>query len=467
MTRDPPSLAAIVTRRIIFYAALAMFGQLVAVVIQTWSDDLQLGHMAIEHESFALAEGLAGEASGVSYTLPKSLRGRYEQGRRDYFARIRSRSGVVLFSNCDRECAERFLPLNIDPPNFWVRQLSSGKPLNVAGGLLVDRGVEPILVEVAILGDKDHVVNAVFVHEIKDHMAAPMSLLLLVVLAATVFSIRRALKPVAQTAAQIPNINPLKKETRLATDRLPLEVATLTSAINKACDRVGELMRAQRDFTSAISHEVRTPLAIAHLELEKIADPRARKVEGDLKELNQLVEQLTTVARLEGAELIPMQEVDLLDMGEEVVSAMAPLVYASGKTIELVDQGASVFQGHLTLIENAMRNLIDNAIRHTRAQAHIRLEVGPGPAFCVSDDGAIPAVGEMTAGNPPSRRIGLGLKIVSRIVEIHGGRMEIEKPGSGGMMVRLSFPRRDFANALINSGLGFVPTGGVCKPDGS
>lgn len=348
---------------------------------------------------------------------------------------------MVLFSNCDLECAERFLPLNIDPPNFWVRQLAPGKPLKITGGLLVDRGVEPILIEVAILGDQDHVVKAVLLHEIKDHMAAPMSLLLLVVLAATVFSIRRALKPVAQTAAQIQNINPLKKETRLATDRLPFEVATLTSAINKACDRMGELMRAQRDYTSAISHEVRTPLAIAQLELEKVADPRARKVESELEGLNQLVEQLTTVARLEGAELIPMQEVDLLHMGEEVVGATAPLVYASGKTIELVNNGASSFEGYLALIENAMRNLIDNAIRHTGAQAHIRLEVGPGAAFCVSDDGTNPVVGQMMDGNPSPRRLGLGLKIVSRIAEIHGGRMEIEKPKSGGMTVRLSFPR--------------------------
>lgn len=62
----------------------------------------------------------------------------------------------------------------------------------------------------------------------------------------------------------------------------------------------------------------------------------------------------------------------------------------SGKTIELVDQGSSIFQGRQTLIENAMCNLIENAIRHTGAQAHICLEVGSWPAFCVSDDGVAP-----------------------------------------------------------------------------
>ena len=205
MTKKQPSLVTIVVGQIIFYSALAMLGQFLAVVIQAWSDDLQLGHMAIEQESFSLAQGLSRVDGGVSYSLPRSLQARYRQGEHDYFARIRNKSGVVLFSNCDRECVERFLPLNIDPPNFWVRQLAPGKPLNVAGGLLVDRGVEPILVEVAILGDNDHIVNSVLAHEIKDHMATPMSLLLLVVLFATTLSITRALKPVAQTAALVPS----------------------------------------------------------------------------------------------------------------------------------------------------------------------------------------------------------------------------------------------------------------------
>jgi signal transduction histidine kinase len=439
MTKEPPSLAAIVVRWIIFYAAFAMVVQFVAVVGKAWSDDLQLGHMAIEHESFALARGLTGTEGGLSYALPSSLRARYKQGRRDYFARIRNRSGAVLFSNCDRECAERFLPLDFDPPNFWVKQLAPGKPLNVAGGLLVDKGVEPILVEVAILGDRDSVISAVLAHEIRDHMATPMSLLLLAVLAAATLSINGALKPVARAALQVPSINPLNKETRLTTSGLPLEVARLAAAINAACDRVGELMRAQRDFTSAISHEVRTPLAIAHLELEKIEDPRARKIEGDLETLNQLVEQLTTLARLEGADLVPMRSINLRDIAEDIVCAMAPLAYGSGKTIELIDSGGASFDGHPALIENAMRNLVDNAIRHTGPGADIRVEVGPGPRFCVYDNGKKPGPGGQKAIVAAPRRIGLGLKIVQRIAEIHGGRLEVEQLASGGTAACLAF----------------------------
>jgi hypothetical protein len=184
---------------------------------------------------------------------------------------------------------------------------------------------------------------------------------------------------------------------------------------------------------------VRTPLAIAHLELEKIADPRARKVESDLETLNQLVEQLTTLARLEGADLISMQSIDLRHMAEDVVSAMAPLVYASGKTIEFVDNGASEFRGHPTLIENALRNLVDNAIRHTGARAHIRVEVGPGAVFCVCDNGMNSGREQPNAILPSSRRIGLGLKIVNRIAEIHGGRLMVDKLTTGGTKVCFAF----------------------------
>ena len=157
----------------------------------------------------------------------------------------------------------------------------------------------------AIIGDKESVLIAVLAHEVVDHMIIPMSLMLVVVLGATTLSIVQALRPVRRAATLVSGLNPLASGARLPTQGMPQEIAQFTKAINSAFDRVGELVRAQKVFTSAISHEVRTPLAVARLELEKIADFRARKVEQDLEALNQLVEQLTTLARLDGADLAP------------------------------------------------------------------------------------------------------------------------------------------------------------------
>lgn len=435
MSNDPPTLNAVVIRRIVLFSALAMLFQFTAVVVRAWSDDVQLGHMAIEQEAFALARGVSGERGYLSYTLPSGLRDRYAKPGSGYYARIRDKKGDVLFSNCDESCAAQFLPLNVNPPTFWVRQRKRGTPLYVDGGFLIEDGPAPILIEAAILGDKANVVRGVLVHEVKDHMLTPMTLLLIVVVIVTTISITRALRPVGRTTAMLPAVNPLDKKTRLSTDDLPLEIAQLTSAINAACDTVGDLMRAQRDFTSAISHEVRTPLAIAHLELEKIDDPRARKIEHDLESLNQLVEQLTVLARLEGADSLPTSALDLHAIAENVVAAMAPLVYPAGKTIELIDKGAPRVQGHPALVENAMRNLIDNAIRHTRAGTEIRVEIGPGPRFAVVDNCENCA----PARAAPARRAGLGLRIVNRIAGIHRGALETTK-SDNGMAAIFSFP---------------------------
>ncbi|HUO55198.1 MAG TPA: HAMP domain-containing sensor histidine kinase [Rhodoblastus sp.] len=442
MTRRPPSLMALVVRRIVAFAALAMVAQLVGVFFEYWRDTQNLGRLAIELETAALARGLSGPREHRVYQLPEAMRGRYGSPASGYFMRVLDPSGAVLYSNCSAECDAYFPTLETRKLDFWMMELHPGKPLNIAGGRSLSDEADAVTIDVAIVGDRDGVIYRVLADEITDHMTLPMSLMLVVVLGATSLSIAQALRPVRVCADLAAKIDPLAPAARLPVEGMPREIAEYAKAVNLVLGRVFTLMQSQRVMTSAISHEVRTPLAIARLELEKIADPRARKVEEDLDALNRLVEQLTTLARLEGAGVAAPERIDPADLARQVVAATAPLVYDSGRSIAFEDHGATAFRGHRALIENALRNLVDNAIRHAGPGAVIRVMAGPGPTLAVGDDGGAAAGAAAGRSAKGLDRPGLGLKIVSRIAELHGGSFDIDiTPGKGALArLRLAPP---------------------------
>jgi signal transduction histidine kinase len=277
-------------------------------------------------------------------------------------------------------------------------------------------------------------------------MLLPMSLMLVFVLGATIFSVAQSLRPIQNAARKVAQLDPRSEAAQLPTADMPREIAEFTHAVNAAFERAAELMRSQKLLTSAISHEVRTPLAVARLELEKIPDPRARKVEEDLEALNHLVEQLTNLARVESAPLSVMDDIDPAALAGQVVGDLADLVYRAGKSIAFADNGATPFKGHPALVENALRNLVENAVRHTPKGAEIRVEVGPGAVLAVIDDGG----GRPASGVGEQR--GLGLKIVARIAAIHCAAFDWRRLPNSGVMAKLDFaPKRTTGDAANHS----------------
>lgn len=440
MNRQAPSLTALVLRRIVLFAAIAMVAQVLGVFFEYWSDTQNLGRLAIEMETTALAPGLSEVNGQFAYHLPENMRDRYATPAKGYFMRVLDPSGAHIYSNCEPLCDGYFPTRETRKLDFWMVELHPGKPLNIAGGRSLSDNLEPVTLDVAIVGDSDGVIYSVLAREITDHMTLPMSLLLVFVLGATGLSIAQALRPVRLSADLAAKIDPLAPTARLPIEGMPREIANYTKAVNDALERVFTLMQSQRLMTSAISHEVRTPLAVARLELENIADPRARKVEQDLEALNRLVEQLTTLARLEGAGVAPPETIAPVELAQNVVAALAPLVFDSGRKIAFEQLSPEPFRGHRALIENALRNLIDNAIKHTGEGATILVAAGPGACFSVSDDGGCaPARMQEGKSNGLERR-GLGLKIVSRIAEMHGGCFQMTIAPGAGAMARISLP---------------------------
>lgn len=431
MKKAAPTLAGIVIRRIVLFSALAMIAQFIGVVVEYLHDKNQLVQHAIERETELLYRGVKAQNDAITFILPAELKEQYAPSS-GYLARIRTRSGNELFSNCIDNCGDSLPAVGRSAPAFWISWVDFAKPLSAAGGHSFGDSPNSVVVEVAIVDDRREILIGVLAHEVVDHMVLPMTLMLVVVLGATSLSINKALAPVKEAATVASRMSPANPELRVQTAGMPVEIARFAYAVNAGFDALRDIIGAQKVFTSAISHEVRTPLAVARLELERIADPRARKVEADLDGLNRLAEQLTTLARLEGAEALPPETIEPEQIAEKVVTSLAPVVYDAGKTIELIVESPAPFLGHPTLIENALRNLVENAIRHTRPGAAISLEVGPGSTFCVRD---LPAEGRDQLSARPlgstAPGVGLGLTIVRRIATLDGGVFEFREGRNG------------------------------------
>lgn len=446
---QPRPLFGIVARRILLFALIAMAAQLALVLYEYGRDPANLSRLLLEHETSALAEGLTLSGTRLGYELPEVLAGRYGRDGSGYVARIRTRSGTILYSRCDLSCTEHFLPLEFDPPSFWLRSRFVGFPLTFAGGRTVKIGPHAVFIEIAVHGDPEGEVWEVLEAEVVEHMLAPMGLTLVFVLGATLVSIRSALAPVAAAATAAERRDPVAGAVVLDTAGMPREIAQLAGAVNRSHARLADLVRSQKLFTSAIAHEIRTPLAVLALELERIDHPRARRALAEIADLGRFVEQIVALARLETTDAGTLALIDLDHLLEEVVASIAAWVYEQGATIALDAGGAGFVRGHQALLKDAVRNLVENAVRHGGPGVSITVASLPG-VVRVIDDGVGPpdgarearpegqAVGE-AAHYKRSGGLGIGLEIVRRIALMHGAVFGL-RPGEGrGAVAEIRF----------------------------
>ncbi|GHA21617.1 sensor histidine kinase [Devosia pacifica] len=424
----------IVAIRVVLFALLAAVLQVGIVFADYYWNDEELARLLVEQETGILASGVTSQGT-TTFHMPAERQDLY--GEAGYYARVRTEAGAVLFSACDDACAAHFLPASIRAPDFWTRLLAPGKPLSVAGGATFENGQTPIVVEFATLGDPEGLLWDVLRHEMLDHMIVPMTLLLVFVMGGTIASIITVLRPVRAAAETARSIDPLDAHAALPTANMPTEIAQLTSAVNGAFSRIGDLIRSQKLLTSAIAHEVRTPLAIIKLELENIDHPRARKAEADLDELNEFIGQLTALARLEAIEASEFSTVSNSTLAEEAVTQIAPWVFAKKDFIALEVQGSASVHVSANLMRDALRNLIENAVRHTPPGTTITVSSLADGQIRVEDNGGLVPPTSRPQSNQGS--LGIGLAVVERVIALNRGRLVVDRHPDG-MRASLELP---------------------------
>ena len=229
-------------------------------------------------------------------------------------------------------------------------------------------------------------------------------------------------------------------------------VYPLAEAFRRMAARIDGLIGSHKDMSNALSHEIKTPLArmLFEIELARVAaDPAALQrhldhLNSDITELNAFVTATLEYAVLERAEIA-------LNIATHDFTTIVPAVTESVKrgaradleiSCEVGEAKAVVCDVHL--IETVLRNLLYNAIRHANRKIRVSFAVVEQQRYllCVDDDGpGIPEADRervfgsfVQLGRPAGQKsgFGLGLAIVQRIVEWHGGTAHVEQSPLGG-----------------------------------
>ena len=274
--------------------------------------------------------------------------------------------------------------------------------------------------------------------------------ILALLLAIDIIVIRTALAPVLRSSQTARSINPSRIDLRLPQEGVPRELRPLITAMNQALDRLEEGLRLQREFTSDAAHELRTPLAVLRARVEIMPDQESvAKIKADIVVMSHVVDQLLEMAEIEGFGIGSIGKTDLSAICVDVAALLAEVAIQKGKSIAVFGAERPIWvQGDAAMVFRAIRNLVDNAIKHTPPGTTVELEVKPTGSVSVNDYGAGVSDKDRDiifrrfwrGDRNASEGTGLGLAIVSRIAEIHAGTISVTNRPGGGAAFTLSLP---------------------------
>lgn len=228
---------------------------------------------------------------------------------------------------------------------------------------------------------------------------------------------------------------------------LPTELAPIVKDVNRLLERLGRALEAERAFAANSAHELRTPVAAALAQIQRLGaelegtphQARLEQITFAMRRLGHLVEKLLQLSRAESgiamsgdrSDLVPVMRLVLDEIGRQMpfrgrIDFTPPPSVAVTAAID-IDAFAIVF-----------RNLVENALLHGSAAEPVRIFLGPDQHVHIVNRGPVvpaPAIPHLTdrftrgtSGAPGS---GLGLAIADTILRQAGGALELYSPAQG------------------------------------
>jgi signal transduction histidine kinase len=291
-------------------------------------------------------------------------------------------------------------------------------------------------------------------------LAVPPLLSLMALVGLSAWLVRRATRGLRDSARQVTQRSPSDLRP-LVVASPPQELTPIIASVNSLFSRIESALEAERRFTSAAAHELRTPLATIRTQaqvalLTAVDSERRQALERLVTSIDRaarMIEQLLTMSRIDGlialrAKAVPLQLDSLvahvIDEEREVLDRR--------EQIMVEELTAADLEGLEFCIAVLVRNLIDNAARYGPPGGTIRVRTGTRGGHCfvsVEDEG--PGIAPEERGrvferfsrlrtSPSEDGCGIGLSIVQAVVEMHRGRIDLDRSELGGLIVTVRFP---------------------------
>lgn len=279
-------------------------------------------------------------------------------------------------------------------------------------------------------------------------LAGSTLLIYLILLAAVVLIAIRLGRPLKDLTAAAKSFEG-RGEAPKVEERGPADVRRALVAFNAMSERVSAMLDEKDRMLGAIGHDMRTPLASLRIRVESMEPLAEReKVIETLEEMSAMLEETLALARA-GRATETVRLIDLNALADAVVEEFVTL----GQPVEMAAGDRVVAEVRPNLLRRALRNLIENGVRHAgNATVSVRT-MGDRVAIEVADDG--PGIPETELANvmEPFVRLeasrnretggsGLGLTLARSAAQAHHGRLELENRPEGGLLARILLPAR-------------------------
>ena len=298
--------------------------------------------------------------------------------------------------------------------------------------------------------------------EMIEHVVVPVLSLVAPLTLALLLTTRRELRPLVRISRQVEALGNAVRTgaplAPLAEENLPLEISRFVAAINAVLASLERSLQHQRQFTSDAAHELRTPLAVLALELSELPpSPLAERLTTEIRALADLVNQLLRLAQAEDLMMAARQDADIVQISRRVCEDLVPEAIAHRLSLAFLPQVASaVVRGNAGLLDIAIRNIVQNAVKLSPAGTLVRVRVTADRVIVEDRGPGVPdeykerifdrfwrAAGQTAGGS------GVGLALVRRIAQLHGGDVCVQDREGGGARFILSLATADMRAGLL------------------